>query len=259
MNDTHQNIKSILLQNLILFHNFCYENKLNYFLCGGTLIGTVRHNGFIPWDDDIDVMMPRKDYELFLKKFKNNENIELITFKNNTKFKLNFAKLTDKRIIVKENNSLPEMGVAIDIFPIDGVPNSIAIYHIQKTLIFLLKVIRNSRIFPCITIKSKVLKFFSNYILFFISSYTICLIIDNLSKLYSYENSKQVSMYTALLDKHFPKAFIEKTILKSFENYDFFIPSMYHDFLSFFYGDYMTIPKLNERVSHNYLYVLKQE
>lgn len=66
---TLKEIQNVSLDILKDLHKFCVENNINYTLCGGTLLGAIRHNGFIPWDDDVDVAMPRPDYERFIKEF----------------------------------------------------------------------------------------------------------------------------------------------------------------------------------------------
>ena len=68
--DTLRKLQLKELESLVYFDEFCKKHELTYFLLGGCVIGAIRHNGFIPWDDDIDVMMPRRDYERMLKLWK---------------------------------------------------------------------------------------------------------------------------------------------------------------------------------------------
>lgn len=111
--------------------NICKENGLKMFLSGGTLLGAVRHKGFIPWDDDIDVHMPRPDYDRLIKIFKEKENIgkyKLLSHELNDKYVYTFAKLVDDDTLLIEDDiySGVDMGLYLDIFPIDGLGDDIA-------------------------------------------------------------------------------------------------------------------------------------
>jgi lipopolysaccharide cholinephosphotransferase len=108
------------------FDRVCRENNLTYFANGGTCIGAIRHNGFIPWDDDVDVMMPREDYEKLLKLQNpwSDSKYFLQTFRTDKHYVLNFAKLRDSSTTYLESlfyNIRQNHGVWIDIFPLDGI------------------------------------------------------------------------------------------------------------------------------------------
>lgn len=117
--------KKVMLNILIEFAKFCDEHNLMYYLDAGTLIGAVRHKGFIPWDDDIDVNMPQKDYDRFVEMMRSrsgklSEHI-IVEFPENILY--NFLKISDSRTILiefPEKNPM-EVGVYIDVFPKYGV------------------------------------------------------------------------------------------------------------------------------------------
>lgn len=119
-------IKSVLLETLSEFHAFCETHDLEYFLIGGTLLGAVRHEGFIPWDDDADVVMPREDYNKLLNlasEFK--YPFILKSPKTHKDFRIQFAKLTNQKIILEEDLDVPFVnGVWLDIFPLDYTFNN---------------------------------------------------------------------------------------------------------------------------------------
>ncbi len=121
---TKEEMRTIQLDILDKIHDYCEKNHLRYSLCGGTLLGAVRHQGYIPWDDDIDIMMPRPDYEKFMVEF-NDKHEYLVTqnFKNSKTFYYDFGKVYDNRTIIKEKDRCLT-GVYVDIFPIDGMPDS---------------------------------------------------------------------------------------------------------------------------------------
>ena len=103
---------------------FCDDNKLRYFIYAGTYIGAIRHKGFIPWDDDIDIAMPRTDYEKFLNIF-SAEDCYVLTWRKDNNYLLPFAKVCDTRTVLKENADFgEELGVNIDVFPLDGLPSN---------------------------------------------------------------------------------------------------------------------------------------
>lgn len=117
-----------LLEMMKVFDAFCREHQLRYSLCAGSLLGAVRHHNIIPWDDDIDVMMPRPDYERLLELSRQNfpAGYSIIYFGNASHYYLPLAKMTDLNtcLIEFEYNMECPIGVNIDIFPIDVVPES---------------------------------------------------------------------------------------------------------------------------------------
>lgn len=118
-------VQKIMLEMLELVHEICVKNDINYWLHGGTLLGCIRHNGFIPWDDDCDIAMPRKDYEKFLSIAQQLLPPEMFlqTKETDKQYPLNFAKirkLGTKIIEMGETgDELYNQGIFIDIFPFD--------------------------------------------------------------------------------------------------------------------------------------------
>ena len=123
---TVKKIQEIVFRIMCDIDDFCKENGIRYYLSGGTCLGAVRHGGFIPWDDDGDLMMPRRDYERFLDLFPRqfSGKYGIGAFSLNPKWQRQYARVWDLRTIWKSTN-LDDitMGVFIDIFPIDGLPN----------------------------------------------------------------------------------------------------------------------------------------
>ncbi len=118
---TLNEIKQIEFQILKKFNMFCRENNIRYFLSNGTLLGAIKYKGFIPWDDDVDVLVPREDYERLVSIFKNDEKFHLFSFEYCPDYSYPFAKLCDMSTRKEEqgiNNGL-DLGIDIDIFPLD--------------------------------------------------------------------------------------------------------------------------------------------
>ena len=125
-----KDIQSIALNILIYVDDICKKNNIRYSLAGGTAIGAIRHKGFIPWDDDIDIMMPRPDYEKFLKIMDNSENKNFKALHYGANFPnyfYGFTKVVDLNTKLYESTLInnPDLGVFIDVFPIDGAPHNI--------------------------------------------------------------------------------------------------------------------------------------
>ena len=116
-------IQSLELDIIRAFDCFAKEQHLRWYLAGGTLIGAVRHQGFIPWDDDIDIMMPREDYEKMLKTFRH-ERYRLSECRKSSEAAIPFAQIYDSQTFLKwKKVKDPDLGVFIDIFPIDFCPD----------------------------------------------------------------------------------------------------------------------------------------
>lgn len=116
-------IQKVNLDIMSDIHSFCVDNNIRYSLAYGSLIGAIRHNGFIPWDDDIDIMMPRPDFERFSSEYKSAKGFVLSSVYDTDSF-INYTRVYDnRRTLVKcpAKPSKNEVGVWVDIFPIDGV------------------------------------------------------------------------------------------------------------------------------------------
>ena len=122
-------IQEIELEILSNIAAVCEQHQWRYFLAGGTLLGALRHKGFIPWDNDIDISMPRRDYEKLLQFYKENGNrYKILQVGENTNYYLPFAKVVDTETLLVEKSietQVPELGLFVDIFPIDGVGDEI--------------------------------------------------------------------------------------------------------------------------------------
>jgi lipopolysaccharide cholinephosphotransferase len=119
-----QELRELQLHLLDDFARRCDELDLRWFATAGTLLGAVRHEGYIPWDDDIDVMMMRSDFERFCSTFEDS-HLKLASLSTDPDYPFPFAKLYDPGTrVVEHYDPMPRYGVHIDIFPVDGLPRS---------------------------------------------------------------------------------------------------------------------------------------
>src|SRR5690554_4415622 len=121
---TLKKLHNVQIEILNQIVKICNQNKLTYFLIGGTLLGAIRHKGFIPWDDDLDIAMPRKDYEKFLELCQGylGDEYYLHCSKTDPKYWLPFAKVRKNNTIFEEKSIQTinsHKGIYVDIFPLD--------------------------------------------------------------------------------------------------------------------------------------------
>ncbi len=118
---TLDEIKQIEFQLLKKFDAFCRQHGIQYFLSNGTLLGAVKYKGFIPWDDDIDVLVPREDYDRLIALYEDDEQYRLMSFEREPKYLFPFAKFCDMSTLKEEHNinNGVSLGLNIDVFPLD--------------------------------------------------------------------------------------------------------------------------------------------
>ena len=255
---TFEEQKQVQFEILKFVANFCERNNLRYFLAYGTLIGAVRHKGYIPWDDDIDVVMPRKDYNKLIEIF-NQQNdeapYELISpYDDRSRYA--FIRITDNRTI-KVGRFLDytkgALGVDIDIFPLDGQPDCLK-KHLSrhKKLKFL------ERLMLYTVEDRKQRKGYKKLVLFlvqaFFSKIALQKKIDKILSKIDFETSQYIGedadLYTSAKNRY-PRKYVDESVQVEFEGVQFRAPKYYHEVLTTLYGDYMKLPPEEQRIGHH--------
>lgn len=261
---TLKKLQNTELEILNEFVSICEKHNLEYFLAGGTLLGAVRHKGFIPWDDDIDVSMPRKDYNKFIKICKKelDSRFFLDCYETNKYCWFPFAKIRIKNSEMVEKISKNvnfEQGIWIDIFPINNVKNKFGKTQLKQQKI-------HDYIRTLITIKLNVPYY--NKSLKRLKFYKCILrivpfgLLKFIFKLYMNKNINSKTDYVCcysgaygIKKETFKKNVFFPTKKIMFCDMNFNAPKKYREYLEQIYGDYMIIPPKEKRITHNPLYI----
>lgn len=251
--------KMQLLELTILLEvkRICEKHKINYFLIGGTLIGAVRHKGFIPWDDDIDIAMPRDDYERFIQIAQQQLPSYLVVHY----YTINkYAPCTVLRImnrnttwVYKGSKKIKELyqGIIVDIEPLDGISSD---FNAQKQLIkyvsLLLKLDIHWR-YPISIhahLKQKLFYLISLFLRPFLGFFLFANKITALLKKIDYEQSEYLIFGdSGTISK---RCYFDEYVYFDFEDIKIRCPSGYHEYLRKCYGDYLQIPPEENRWEH---------
>lgn len=237
------------------FHALCEKHGLRYCLHGGTCLGAIRHKGFIPWDDDVDIAMLRKDYDHFLKIAQEElgDKYTIQTYKTEPRMLTNVTKIR-----INNSNFSCEDGTSsnkafLDIFPMSDVPNSKFLQRIQNRLaIFINNVVyaKIGYITPTSTISKLVLGTLSKLNRRFLGN-----LLELVIKHFPHYHSKYVNIVatanyvnnTGYQKDLAPKIYFEELELADFCDKQFYITKHWDAYLSKIYGDYMTPPSENNR------------
>ena len=245
-------LKQIELEIMKKIHEFCVETKITYYLAYGTLIGAIRHKGFIPWDDDIDILMKREDYNRFLDLFPKwckDKNLSIANPWTKPYYGRPMTKVYDNRTILIE----PEFkcddpyGVFVDVWVLDGVADK------KKRASWLKKMRRKKEIlFASCYRMNKKLGFKKNFFILLakvLNPKKQAIKFDEKSKTYPFEYSDNVMCYLTMLNKteSYKKECFSDVLLLDFEDTQFYAPVGYDSLLRSHYGDYMQLPPEEER------------
>ena len=249
------------LEILLYFKKICEEHNLTFYFCGGCCIGALRHKGFIPWDDDIDIFMPRKDYEKLFEIWDKFADTKKYSCNRTTESKFIGNVMTtivdnDTKVIRPwQKGKDGAKGVMIDVLPLDGcAPKGIKrkmqmiwsmIYTLYcsrmvpvnhgKMMSLICKVLLG--IVPGNKLKNKIWKFAEK----------------QMSK-YPIENSEYITELCAgphYMKNEYPKNIFEKAVYKEFEGYEMPLPVGYDEYLKIAFGDYMQLPPKEKQVPHH--------
>lgn len=254
-----------LLKILEWFHSFCIDNELRYYIVAGTLIGAVRHHGFIPWDDDIDVGMPRKDYNRLMELLdKEVGNYYLETpFSDNKEYIYPWCKLYDTGTtkIEKMRHNF-RLGIYMDIFPIDGLGNTREESLNSYKRIDFLNMLWATR--ACAIRRDRGLlknaAILASRCLpqFILNDKKLIRKIDSECKKNDFDLCEYVSstLSTYRAKEIMLKAIYGKPTEYSFENITVYGPEKYDEYLKTIYGEWWILPPQEKRINpHDYIYL----
>ena len=264
--DTLRKLQLKELESLVYFDSFCKKHELTYFLLGGCVIGAVRHGGFIPWDDDIDLIMPRKDYERMLKLWDDSESggrfLMLRTdgkmFTGNS-----FATLTDtSATMVKDNQKdidIPH-GIVTDIFPMDGCPDGklkryLQYYHTMMYSLYITEVVPTKH--------GGLIKAVSSLLLKLVPSRERRTKIwqKHERKMTKYDFDTHVKCTELCAGPHYmlneyPQSAFAKAEYRDFEGLSMPLPQGWDEYLRMAFGEYMELPPEEKQIPHHDLAAL---
>ncbi len=247
-------LKRLQLSILDAVDDFCTQNRIRYFLAHGTLLGAVRHDGYIPWDDDIDIWMPRPDYERFMESFRANDKpwLRAIDFRHDKTYRLPFGKVHDVRTVMDEELYENEYGVYVDVFPLDGFSGS---HQVSKGR-FLRKLlnVKRSRWSHARSIGKNSVMVAARMFLFWLPATSILRMIDLNAREKGYDGAEKVIVATIVdIGKAvFPATAFSSSVRHIFEGRLFPVPADYDSILRALFGDYMTPPPPEGRTSHHH-------
>lgn len=263
LNDTQKYILHVLREVTRVLE----ELKIPYFMQGGTMLGAIRHDGFIPWDDDVDLGIPRADYDRLLKEVSARlpENLELRTYDDETDHHYYFARIVDKRYQIRRMGSIEERleNIWVDLFPLDGMPNGCISRQWHKMRLLMTRLKFHLSCFEKVNIKRPGRPLVERIII------RIAMItrvgkwwntrkqldkMDRLLKKYPPEKSEYLVNFTGQTSFKFNEMFKKEVYGQGkeypFEDMTLIGPEQYDAYLKSLYGDYMTPPKEADRNAH---------
>ena len=249
-----EELKKLQMDVLEAIDIFCRDNDIRYSIACGTLLGAVRHKGYIPWDDDIDIYMLRSEYDKLISKFPllYKEKYKLLSLERSNKWDLVYAKAFNDETIVIEAATVGETyGVNIDIYPIDNVPDDDKEWKRYNKWRRKIQLLHAYQFRTYDSMNSWIKKF----LLFLVQPFSrlTARFIDSFVCRYNNEATKYVfeSSQGLLVKNRFERNLFDHLIEMKFEDRTFMAFADFDNYLSNAYGDYMKLPPKEKRVTHH--------
>ena len=258
-------LQEIELENLRMLMEICEKNHLRYYLIGGSLLGAMRHRGFIPWDDDIDVGLPRPDYNRFVQIAKDYlpAHMDIKTMTSDPNYKCYFTRLINnkKKIYWDHGQYTAVIGVWMDVFPLDGLPDNPLLRKMQVFRVKLNKALYKFTQIDYVTTNRTNRPLSERVLIRFAQLTHIGRLMDadkRLKKLdqalqrYDYDASAYAWNFSGCYGKReiVPHIQLGGSRTAQFEGMQVSIPEAAEDYLTSIYGDYMKLPPEDQRRSH---------
>lgn len=252
---SEEEIKEVELGVMDYIHNLCEKEHINYSLAYGTLLGAVRHKGYIPWDDDIDISLKRDEYDkLYQAVLRDNDPIyKVASWENDARYPYPFYRVYDARTVY-ENNYIEndiDLGICVDVFPFDYYAD------VNKEMVKL-DTYRRLSVYTLYGIHSKNagLKNVVRYLLVLVFRLTRVKTWNKKMNILSMQTNDNDSIDYLMENKRtstkFEKTLLDKVMDSTFEDRIYKIPEASHQILSAIYGDdFMEIPPVEKRVKHD--------
>ncbi len=262
--------RQILLKMLDTFAEYCDKHGIRYTLSGGTLLGAMRHHGFIPWDDDIDINMPRPDIERLYRISKGKIGEYSIIKPGQDKFTGSFYRIYDNDTVMEnslgmKNNKPVYNPVFIDIFPVEGLPKSKLArklyYETASILRKMMRVAQRDNVAAKNT-RQLILNYIGYYPVRIFGYKRLVRWFQKYIQLFDFEKSDLVGVMSA--SKYKTQEVIDRKgyvnlIDVEFEGKKYHGPSNYDRYLTQLYGDYMKMPPLEQQKTHHTFKVYKRK
>lgn len=256
-------LQKLQLHILLEVDRICKKHNIPYFLVGGTLIGAVRHQGFIPWDDDIDIGMLRENYEKFIQVCSTDLSSAffLQTKESDSYCALPWAKLQlrgTKKVDESVAFTSTHLGIDIDIFPYDNIPRNSLLQCIHSNICWMLRGVYGFKCGYVIlnrenSLKKKIGGWICHGISALIPKKAVSKIMDWHFQYYNKINTGLVMNLSSAYDYKRERVscdVVQNLIYLKFEGYDFPVPKEYHAYLTQVFGDYMILPPEEKRIQH---------
>lgn len=254
-----QEIKRIQLQILDWFDDICKKHDITYYLSGGTLLGAIRHKGYIPWDDDIDLMMLRSEYDRFLEvaSTETNDKYEVRCLDNGLSL-YPFIKIVDKTTFIKThiNQIDGDNSIWIDVFPMDGLPENVRLcywHYMHCRYLRKLFGISTADLSYRVSLTKQISKTILHLPAKLVGPSRWVRMLDKYSKKYSVEESAFIGVicWGYGFKERMPKKQWCQAVEVTFEGRQMLAPGCWDLYLSNLYGDYMTLPPQEKRKIHH--------
>lgn len=260
-------VQLVTLAILKKIETICKEEYIRWWVMYGTLIGAVRHHGFIPWDDDLDIAMPRPDYERFLAYFKDHPDevrpLTVLSGNGERRLPILITRVSDTtyRMVGEYGDEVPELGAFVDVYPIDGCGDTKEEAEAQRKLCrnellkfdkacnFTPRPMRHGLKWQMKRVRAGIMGNPAKY----------AERLHDLAVQHRYDNSTFVSCLVWENDLCWHRVLEDTLIPTSFEDMSVPIPTGYDAILRLKYGDYMTLPPEEERVGHHFYAIIRRD